>query len=275
MTEDFAPWRHRLHEIIFEADTKLGKIFDVTLLVLIVISILLVMLESITAYRELYGVWFDRIEWVITIFFTIEYLLRLVCVYKPSRYALSFFGVIDLVSVLPSYLELIFGMTNYFMAVRAMRLVRVFRIFKLAKFLNESNSLMAALKASQAKITVFLTFVIMMVIVIGSIMYFVEGGQSSGFTSIPRSIYWAIVTLTTVGYGDIAPTTALGQFFAAIVMILGYGVLAVPTGIVSAEMVQQKPSGQTSTQACKACLKEGHDKDALFCKYCGSLLNPQ
>lgn len=275
MKEEYAPWRHRLHEIIFEADTKLGKVFDITLLVLIVISILLVMLESITAYREVYGVWFDRAEWVITIFFTIEYALRLICVYKPSRYALSFFGIIDLVSVLPSYLELIFGMTNYFMAVRAMRLVRVFRIFKLAKFLDESNSLMAALKASQAKITVFLTFVIMMVIVIGSIMYFVEGGQSSGFTSIPRSIYWAIVTLTTVGYGDIAPTTALGQFFAAIVMILGYGVLAVPTGIVSAEMVQQKPSDQTSTQACKACLKEGHDKDALFCKYCGSLLNPR
>ena len=160
MKEEYAPWRHRLHEIIFEADTKLGKVFDVTLLVLIVISILLVMLESITAYRDVYGVWFDRAEWIITIFFTIEYALRLICVYKPSRYALSFFGIIDLVSILPSYLELIFGMTNYFMAVRAMRLVRVFRIFKLAKFLDESNSLMAALKASQAKITVFLTFVI-------------------------------------------------------------------------------------------------------------------
>ena len=274
MKEEYAPWRHRLHEIIFEADTKLGKAFDVTLLVLIVISILLVMLESIEAYQAVYGHWFDRLEWVITIFFTIEYVLRLICVYKPSRYAFSFFGIIDLVSVLPSYLELLFGMTSYFIAVRAMRLVRVFRIFKLAKFLNESNSLMAALKASQAKITVFLTFVIMMVIVIGSVMYFVEGGQDSGFTSIPRSIYWAIVTLTTVGYGDIAPTTALGQFLAAIVMILGYGVLAVPTGIVSAEIVQQPSENRISTQACKACLKEGHDKDALYCKYCGSLLNP-
>lgn len=274
MKEEYAPWRHRLHEVIFEADTKLGKAFDVTLLVLIVISVLLVMLESIEDYRVVYGLWFDRLEWIITIFFTIEYVLRLMCVYKPSRYALSFFGVIDLVSVLPSYLELLFGMTNYFMAVRAMRLVRVFRIFKLAKFLNESNSLMAALKASQAKITVFLTFIIMMVIVIGSVMYFVEGGQGSGFTSIPRSIYWAIVTLTTVGYGDIAPTTALGQFLAAIVMILGYGVLAVPTGIVSAEIAQQPSNKRISTQACKACLKEGHDKDALYCKYCGSLLNP-
>jgi voltage-gated potassium channel len=274
MQEEYAPWRHRLHEIIFEADTKLGKAFDVTLLILIVISILLVMLESIEDYQAVYGLWFDRLEWVITIFFTIEYILRLICVYKPSRYAFSFFGIIDLVSVLPSYLELMFGMTSYFIAVRAMRLVRVFRIFKLAKFLNESNSLMAALKASQAKITVFLTFVIMMVIVIGSVMYFVEGGQDSGFTSIPRSIYWAIVTLTTVGYGDIAPTTALGQFLAAIVMILGYGVLAVPTGIVSAEIAQQPSNNRISTQACKACLKEGHDKDALYCKYCGSLLNP-
>lgn len=274
MKDDYAPWRHRLHEIIFEADTKTGKIFDIVLLVLIVISVMLVMLESIEEYRVDYGLWFDRAEWVITIFFTIEYLLRLLCVYKPSRYAFSFFGVIDLVSVLPSYVELLFGMTNYFMAVRAMRLVRVFRIFKLAKFLDESNSLMAALRASRAKITVFLTFVIMMVIVIGSIMYFVEGGQSSGFSSIPRSIYWAIVTLTTVGYGDIAPTTSLGQFFAAIVMIMGYGVLAVPTGIVSSEMTKQSPLQQLSTQACKACLKEGHDKDALFCKYCGSLLNP-
>lgn len=275
MKEDFAPWRHRLHEIIFEADTKMGKAFDVTLLILIVLSIVLVMLESISAYQEVYGYWFRIAEWVLTIFFTIEYILRLICVYHPSKYALSFFGIVDLISILPTYLTLFIPNANYFMAVRAMRLVRVFRIFKLAKFLNESNSLMAALKASQAKITVFLTFVIMMVIVIGSIMYFVEGGQSSGFTSIPRSIYWAIVTLTTVGYGDIAPTTALGQFLAAIVMILGYGVLAVPTGIVSAEMAQQQPEQELSTQACKACLREGHDKDAVFCKYCGSLLNPE
>ncbi len=274
MEDNYAPWRHRLHEIIFEADTKMGKAFDVVLLILIVLSILLVMLESISDYQKAYGHWFEIIEWVFTIFFTIEYVLRLICVYKPSRYAFSFFGVIDLVSVLPSYLALVIPNTNYFMAVRAMRLVRVFRIFKLAKFLNESNILMAALKASQAKITVFLTFILMMVIVIGSVMYFVEGGQSSGFTSIPRSIYWAIVTLTTVGYGDIAPTTALGQFLAAIVMILGYGVLAVPTGIVSAEMVQQSPQRKVSTQACKACLREGHEVDALFCKYCGSLLNP-
>ena len=270
-----ARWRHRIHEIIFEADTKAGKVFDVVLLVLIVLSVVLVMLESIAPINDKYGTQFKQLEWLFTGLFTLEYFLRLISVYHPSRYAFSFFGIIDLISILPSYLESIFGMTSYFIAVRAMRLVRVFRIFKLAKFLNASNSLLAALKASQAKITVFLTFILMMVIVIGSIMYFVEGGQDSGFTSIPRSIYWAIVTLTTVGYGDIAPTTALGQFLAALVMILGYAVLAVPTGIVSAEMVkEQKSETLTSTQACQVCLKEGHDSDAEYCKYCGSLLNP-
>jgi voltage-gated potassium channel len=276
MRENFASWRNRLHEIIFEADTKLGKLFDVSLLVLIIISIVLVMLESIEEVNNLYGEWFEIAEWIITIYFTIEYVLRLSVVYKPSKYAFSFFGVIDLVSILPSYVELIFGLagSQYFAAVRAMRLVRVFRIFKLAKFLDESKVLVAALKASQAKITVFLTFILMMAIVIGSFMYFIEGGPGSSFTSIPRSIYWAIVTLTTVGYGDIAPTTAVGQFLAAVVMIMGYGVLAVPTGIVSAELVSadSNPSKVLSTQSCKSCLNEGHDADAEFCKYCGEEL---
>lgn len=275
MKKEFAPWRHRLHEIIFEADTKLGKLFDVSLLILIIISIILVMLQSVDEINSVYGTWFELAEWVITIYFTIEYILRISCVYRPSKYIFSFFGIVDLLSILPSYLELLFGMTGYFAAVRAMRLIRVFRIFKLAKFLAESNSLVAALKASQAKITVFLTFILMMVIVIGSIMYFIEGGtDDSGFTSIPRSIYWAIVTLTTVGYGDIAPTTSLGQLLAAIVMIMGYGVLAVPTGIVSAEMVNADNNGshEPSTQVCKECLSEGHDADAKFCKYCGELL---
>jgi voltage-gated potassium channel len=279
MRRNFAPWRNQLHEIIFEADTKSGKFFDVTLLILIIISIILVMLESIAEINDIYGPWFNIAEWVITIYFTIEYVLRLICIYKPSKYAFSFFGIIDLLSILPSYIELVIGLTGsqYFAAVRAMRLIRVFRIFKLAKFLDESKSLTSALKASQAKITVFLTFILTMVIVVGSIMYFVEGGpnnQGSGFTSIPRSIYWAIVTLTTVGYGDIAPTTAIGQFLAAIVMIMGYGVLAVPTGIVSAEMVSHnvKKAEKLSTQSCKSCLSEGHDRDAKFCKFCGEEL---
>lgn len=268
-------WRHHVHEIIFEADTKAGKAFDISLLILIFLSIVLVMLESIAPINAVYGTLFKQLEWAFTILFTLEYGFRLISVYRPSRYIFSFFGIIDLLSILPSYLELVFGGMSYLMAVRAMRLIRVFRIFKLAKFLDEGNSLLAALRASRAKITVFLTFIIMMVIVIGSVMYFVEGGADSGFTSIPRSIYWAIVTLTTVGYGDIAPATPVGQFLAAIVMILGYGVLAVPTGIVSAEMVREgDKKASITTQVCQVCLREGHDMDAKHCKYCGSLLNP-
>jgi voltage-gated potassium channel len=275
MKRKFAPWRNSLHEIIFEADTKLGKIFDVSLLILIMISVLLVMLESVSEINDVYGEWFHIAEWVITIYFTLEYILRLVCVYRASKYAFSFFGIIDLVSILPSYLELFLGVANYYAIIRALRLLRVFRIFKLAKFLKESNSLSAALKASQAKITVFIFFIMMMVTVIGSIMYLVEGGPNSDFTSIPRSIYWAVVTLTTVGYGDIAPVTGFGQFLAAIVMIMGYGVIAVPTGIVSAEIVtadNKNHHHEPSTQSCKACLNQGHDADAAFCKYCGEEL---
>jgi len=275
MKENYPPWRNRLHEIIFEADTKLGKLFDVSLLILIVISVILVMLESVSSINKIYGEWFVVIEWVITIYFTIEYVLRLICVYHPMKYALSFFGIIDLISILPSYIELFFGMESYFSTVRAMRLIRIFRIFKLAKFVNESSRLMSALKASQAKIIVFLTFILIMVLVIGSVMYFIERGENSGFTSIPRSIYWAIVTLTTVGYGDIAPMTSLGQFLAAMVMILGYGVIAVPTGIVSAEIATSGDSSSLplpSTQSCKTCLSESHDQDAQFCKYCGEEL---
>ncbi len=264
-------WRHKLHEIIFEADTKAGKAFDVVLLLLIGCSVLLVMLESVQSYNQTYGAYFEVLEWVLTIFFTIEYFLRLLCVNRPPKYIFSFFGLVDLISILPSYLGLFLGGGRYFAAVRAMRLIRVFRIFKLAQFLKESNNMKKALVASKARITVFLTFILMVVIVLGSLMYFVEGGMGSGFTSIPRSIYWAIVTMTTVGYGDIAPATSLGQFIAAVVMILGYGVLAVPTGIVSAEMINQTPK-RITTQACKECLAEGHDIDAAYCKYCGTIL---
>lgn len=273
MEQDYAPWRNRIHEIIFEADTKAGKAFDVALLVLIVLSVVLVMLESIEAYQIAYGYYFVILEWILTIFFTGEYILRLICVYKPTKYIFSFFGIVDLISILPNYAALFFGASPYLATIRALRLMRVFRIFKLAQFLNESNKIMAALKASRPKIIVFLTFILMMVTVLGSFMYFIEGGQNSGFTSIPRSIYWAIVTLTTVGYGDIAPTSPLGQFVAALVMIMGYGVLAVPTGIVSAELAAN-PKGVkiVTTQACKACLKEGHDIDAKHCKYCGEAL---
>ncbi|MCH2021526.1 MAG: ion transporter [Saprospiraceae bacterium] len=275
MKEEFSPWRKRTHEIIFEADTKLGKVFDVSLLFLIIFSVILVMLESVSSINNVYGYWFKMTEWVITILFTIEYILRIVCVQRPTKYIFSFFGIIDLVSILPTYIEMILGVSSYLAVIRAMRLLRVFRIFKLAKFLKESNSLITAIKASRAKITVFIFFIMMLVIVIGSIMYLIEGGPDSDFTSIPRSIYWAIVTLTTVGYGDIAPSTGLGQFLAAIVMLMGYGVIAVPTGIVSSEITASNKGStvkEITTQSCISCLSEGHDNDAEFCKYCGGKL---
>jgi voltage-gated potassium channel len=275
MDKELPPWRNKLHEFIFETETRSGRIFDVILLLLIIISVILVMLESVASINDVYGDWFHIAEWIITIFFTIEYVLRIICVLKPSKYIFSFYGVIDLISVLPTYIELVLGISSYLSAVRAMRLLRVFRIFKLAKFLKESNSLMAALKASRAKITVFIFFVMMMVIVIGSIMYLIEGGPNSDFTSIPRSIYWAIVTLTTVGYGDIAPVTATGQFLAALVMLMGYAVIAVPTGIVSAEIANTGDnvnSDNISDQSCQSCLCESHDIDAKFCKKCGEEL---
>lgn len=269
---ELAPWQNKIHDIIFEADTPIGKLFDVALMILIILSVLAVMLESVSSINNAYKDWFFVSEWVFTILFTIEYILRLSCIHKPMKYAGSFFGVIDLLSILPTYIGLFFSGTPYFAAVRALRLIRVFRVFKLGKFLKEGDTIMRALKASQAKIIVFLTFIIMMAIVLGSVMYFVEGGQSSGFTSIPRSVYWAIVTLTTVGYGDIAPHTPIGQFIAALIMILGYGVIAVPTGIVSAEIVKDKPYEAYSTQSCQTCMKEGHDKDAGYCKFCGTEL---
>ena len=275
MKEEFSPWRKRTHEIIFEADTKLGKVFDVSLLFLIIFSVILVMLESVSSINNVYGYWFKMTEWVITILFTIEYILRIVCVQRPTKYIFSFFGIIDLVSILPTYIEMILGVSSYLAVIRAMRLLRVFRIFKLAKFLKESNSLITAIKASRAKITVFIFFIMMLVIVIGSIMYLIEGGPDSDLTSIPRSIYSAIVTLTTVGYGDIAPSTGLGQFLAAIVMLMGYGVIAVPTGIVSSEITASNKGStvkEITTQSCISCLSEGHDNDAEFCKYCGGKL---
>lgn len=268
-----APWRKRLHEIIFEADTFAGKAFDVTLLLLIILSVLLVMLESMQPVAADYGDWFYAAEWILTIAFSIEYMLRIFCVYQPRHYIKSFYGIIDLLAVLPTYLSLLLPGAQYLLVVRSMRLLRVFRIFKLVSFLKESQILVTALKASRIKITVFLSFVVMLVIIIGSVMYVIEAGQGSGFSNIPKSIYWAIVTLTTVGYGDIAPATALGQFFASCVMILGYAVIAVPTGIVSAELFKTKEGKQfNNTRSCQSCGREGHDTDADYCKYCGALL---
>lgn len=266
------PVKERLHEIIFEADTPAGKIFDVALLIAISASVLLVMLESVGSIQVRFSREFYVVEWLFTIFFTIEYLLRLYSVYRPWKYATSFFGVIDLLAIIPTYLSVFIIGSHYFLVIRALRLLRVFRIFKLGHFLVEGSLIIRALRASRAKITVFLTFVLLLVIIIGSVMYLVEGGFNPSFSSIPRSIYWAIVTLTTVGYGDITPVTNLGQFLSAAVMILGYGILAVPTGIVSAEFIREGQA-PTNTQACRYCGREGHDDDAVHCKYCGEKLN--
>lgn len=265
--------KNKLHEVIFEADTPAGKNFDVGLLILIFLSLLTVILESVPTFQEKYAELFVILEWFFTLVFTVEYLLRLYCVYKPVKYALSFYGIIDLLAILPTYLSLFVSGTHYLVVVRGLRLMRVFRIFKLGHFMKEAAVIQKALLASRAKITVFLSLVILLVVLIGSVMYLVEGGQNPRFSSIPISLYWTIVTLTTVGYGDITPVTALGQFLSAVVMIMGYAILAVPTGIVSAEMIRGDYSDKKlNTRSCPSCSKEGHDDDALFCKYCGAAL---
>lgn len=271
--QNLSPIKEKLHEIIFEADTPIGKVFDIALLIAISASVILVMLESVDHLHNRYSTQFIVLEWGFTIFFTIEYILRLYSVYRPWKYATSFFGIIDLLAIIPTYLSVFVIGYHYFLVIRALRLLRIFRIFKLGHFLVEGSLIVKALKASRAKITVFLTFVLLAVIIIGAVMYLVEGGTNPSFSSIPRSIYWAIVTLTTVGYGDITPVTNIGQFLSAAVMILGYGILAVPTGIVSAEMIRGDQNIPTNTQACRYCGKEGHDDDAIYCKYCGEKLN--
>ena len=265
--------KEKIHEIIFEADTPMGKAFDVILIIAIIASILVVMLETVQDLQVNYREIFVALEWVFTVFFTIEYVMRLYCVYRPMKYALSFYGLVDLLSILPTYISLFFAGFHSLMIIRALRLMRIFRIFKLGHFMSEGAVLISAMKASRVKITVFLIFISLLVTIIGAIMYLVEGGEpDSNFTSIPKSIYWAVVTLTTVGYGDIAPVTHLGQFLAAAVMILGYAVIAVPTGIVTNELFNSKKNNN-NTQSCKYCSKEGHDNDAEFCKYCGEPLN--
>mgnify|MGYP006304241467 CR=1 FL=1 len=264
------PLRRRLQEIIFEADTPAGKAFDVALIGSIVISVTAVVLDSVPALRQSYGAVFNAVEWIFTILFTIEYILRLISVGRPIRYAVSFFGIVDLLAILPTYISLLVPGTHYLLTIRILRLLRIFRILKLTAYLTEAQVLATALRASRRKISVFLLAVITIVIVIGSLMYVIEGADH-GFTDIPVSIYWAIVTLTTVGYGDISPQTPFGKFLASLVMILGYGIIAVPTGIVTAEMTQAA-RGPVSTQACPECGAEGHDANAAYCKYCGSRL---
>jgi voltage-gated potassium channel len=263
-----------LHEIIFEADTRAGRFFDLALIWAILLSVLVVMLESVTAIRVAYGPLLTKIEWGFTILFTIEYMLRLSCIGKPWRYATSFFGVVDLLAILPSYLSLFFPGSHYLLVIRILRVLRIFRVLKLAQFLDEADVMQRALRASSRKIVVFFSAVLTLVVVFGSVMYIVEG-EANGFTSIPRSIYWAIVTMTTVGYGDISPNTALGQALAAVVMVMGFAIIAVPTGIVASAMSRadgRQLYKQVSTQVCTECASEGHDPGARFCKDCGSEL---
>ncbi|WP_461630543.1 ion transporter [Labilibaculum euxinus] len=263
--------KDRLYEIIFEADTKSGKIFDIALLIVIILSILLVVLESVPSIERDYHDVLKLSEWLITGIFSLEYMLRIWIVQKPKAYIFSFYGIIDLLSVLPSYLGLVIVGTHGFMVIRALRLLRIFRILKLNRYIKEGAIIVRALRQSRIKISVFLFAVLTMVIIIGTIMYLIEGGEN-GFTSIPRGIYWAVVTLTTVGYGDISPTTSLGQFFASFVMIIGYAIIAVPTGIVTVELSKQN-SKDASTQVCPNCLADNHTEDALYCNQCGKKLN--
>lgn len=273
MKKEYQNWQDQLHEIIYEADTKKGKAFDIILLWLIVISIVLVMLESVKDLDAKYHTFFNVSEWIITILFTIEYIARIISVKQPLKYIFSFYGLIDLLSTIPKYISLIFGGAHALVALRALRLLRVFRILKLVRFIGESEKLAKALKASRHKVLVFVMAVFIICLIIGTFMYLIEGDES-GFTSIPRSVYWSIVTLTTVGYGDIAPQTALGQILASVVMILGYGIIAIPTGIVTAEFTKQGgPNVQVNTQSCKNCAATFHRDDANYCYRCGTAID--
>jgi voltage-gated potassium channel len=265
-----APWRTRLYEVIFEANTAGGKAFDVALLLAIVLSVTAVMLESVEQIRQRAGVFLTAAEWGFTILFTIEYALRLACVRWPRRYAVSFFGIVDLLAIVPTYLSLLFAGSQSLIVIRTLRLLRVFRVFKLTHYLTEARALMTALRATRRRITVFLVVILSLLLIMGTAMYLIEGPEH-GFTSIPKSVYWAVVTMTTVGYGDIAPQTVPGQTLAAMGMVLGYSIIIVPIGIFSVEILAVQHRG-TSTEACPGCGFEGHDSDAVHCKRCGTKL---
>jgi voltage-gated potassium channel len=262
--------RDQLYEIIFEADTRAGKVFDILLLCVILFSVVLVMLESVeSVYAQNRGL-LKALEWMITVIFTIEYGVRILVVKRPLRYAFSFFGIIDFLAVVPTYIGLFIAGSHSLVVIRMLRLLRVFRILKLTRYTQAARVIARAVWASREKIAVFVLFVVIISVIMGTVQYLVEGA-ASGFTSIPTSIYWAIVTLTTVGYGDISPATPLGQFIASAIMIMGYAIIAVPTGIVTAEMI--KASAQKNTQVCTQCMFDRHDDDAVFCKRCGTKID--
>ncbi len=265
-------WKKKWYTIIFESDTKAGRRFDVILLIAILASLLVIMLESVPTLQKHYRQWFVILEWAFTILFSIEYIIRLIIVKRPISYALSFYGIIDFVSVLPAYLAIILGGAQYFIVIRSLRLLRVFRVLKMVRFLGEANVLSSALRASRHKIAVFLVAVICMTFIMGTAMYLIEGPEN-GFTSIPVSIYWCIVTLTTVGYGDISPQSPFGQFLASVIMILGYGIIAVPTGIVTSELSKSNREAEAAQKKnCSICGSGGMSANAEFCQYCGERL---
>ena len=272
--DPLSSWRESLNQIIFGSETYAGKIFDIVLIIVILFSIVAIMLDSVQEMQQSYSDSLFFAEWFFTVLFSFEYLLRLISVRKPWLYARSFFGIIDLLSILPTYISLLLPGVHYLVALRILRLLRIFRILKLSEYLEEAEFLLEALSNSSRKISMFLYAVITLVVVFGSLMYVVEGSDS-GFTSIPKSVYWAIVTITTVGYGDIAPKTPLGQIIASTIMIMGYGIIAVPTGIYSAELIKSSKADKLYNHACPACGANDHDFDANFCKYCGHYLGKQ
>ena len=264
-------WRLRLYTVIFEADTVAGKRFDVSLIFTILLSVAVVVLDSVDSLSARWDGWFTALEWMFTGLFTLEYLARLACVRRPLRYATSFYGVIDLIALLPTYLAVLWPGLHLLVDVRVLRLLRIFRVFKLALYAAEYRHLAHAIAASRRKIMVFLGFVVMVVLVMGTLMYVVEG-PANGFTSIPTAVYWGVTTMTTVGFGDITPKTDLGRLIASLMMLMGWGVLAVPTGIVTAEMGALRTAERPTTRTCHECLSEGHAEDARYCRHCGAAL---
>jgi voltage-gated potassium channel len=266
-------WRRKLYEITFESNTRAGKLFDIILIFLILSNTVVIMLESIGPIYSKYRFFFKELQLFYTIIFTIEYILRFSCVKKPAIYLKSFYGVIDCLAILPSYLEIIFPHTHFLMLVRSFRLLRIFKIFKMVDFLQESRLMMVSLVKSYKKIVVFLSFIVLLSVLLGSIMYVLEYEKNPGFTSIPQSIYWAIVTITTVGYGDVAPHTALGKILATFIMILGYSIIAVPTGIISAKFIREIQQNKVdTTKCCPNCACNKHEIDAKYCRKCGDKL---
>jgi voltage-gated potassium channel len=265
-------WRLRLYTVVFESDTRAGRIFDIVLIAVILLSVAAVLADSVESVRSQHGALLDRLEWMFTILFTIEYVARLSCIDRPLRYARSFFGIVDLLAVLPTYLTVLWPEAQVLIDVRILRLLRCFRIFKLTAYLREFRLLGRAMANSMRKILVFLSVVVIVVLIVGTLMYVIEG-PTHGFTSIPKAIYWALSTITTVGYGDIVPHTELGRALAAIVMLIGWGILAVPTGIVTAEMTAQKFVKEPVDRTCSACGSTDHEADSVFCRLCSARLS--